>query len=78
MVCGPIGVRKIDIDQVHQRSEPFEEGTITVDGISVGDPKTRLPKLRARIGMVFQHFELFPHLSVMIICRWHRSRRSAS
>ena len=45
--------------------EPFQEGSITVAGISVNDPKTNLPKLRARIGMVFQHFELFPHLTVM-------------
>jgi glutamate/aspartate transport system ATP-binding protein len=45
--------------------EPFQQGTITVEGISVGDRKTNLPKLRARIGMVFQHFELFPHLTVM-------------
>ena len=44
--------------------EPFQEGTITVDCTSVGDRKTSLPKLRARIGMVFQHFELFPHLTV--------------
>jgi len=44
--------------------EPFQKGEITVDGISVGDPKTDLPKLRSRIGMVFQNFELFPHMSV--------------
>ncbi len=42
-----------------------ERASILVDGISVGDPKTDLPKLRARVGMVFQHFELFPHLSVL-------------
>jgi glutamate/aspartate transport system ATP-binding protein len=44
--------------------EPFQKGTITVDGVSVGDPKTNLPKLRSRVGMVFQHFELFPHMTV--------------
>ena len=55
---------QIDTDHVNGL-EPFQQGTITVDGISVGDRKTDLPKLRARIGMVFQHFELFPHLSVM-------------
>jgi glutamate/aspartate transport system ATP-binding protein len=44
--------------------EPFQKGDITVDGVSVGDPKTNLSKLRARIGMVFQNFELFPHLSI--------------
>src|SRR5262245_24740163 len=61
----PIGVRKIDLDQMCQRTGTFRGSTITVDGVSIGDPKTALPKLRARIGMVFQHFELFPHLSVM-------------
>jgi glutamate/aspartate transport system ATP-binding protein len=44
--------------------EPFQKGDISVDGISISDPKTDLPKLRSRVGMVFQHFELFPHLSV--------------
>jgi glutamate/aspartate transport system ATP-binding protein len=44
--------------------EPFQKGDIVVDGISISDPKTDLPKLRSRVGMVFQHFELFPHLSV--------------
>src|SRR5512133_3822506 len=42
----------------------IKKGDIVVDGISVGDPKTDLPKLRSRVGMVFQHFELFPHLTV--------------
>src|SRR6266487_4714646 len=65
VVCGPSGSGKSTLIKCVNGLEPFEEGTITVDGISVGDPKTRLPKLRARIGMVFQHFELFPHLSVM-------------
>src|SRR4029077_20147859 len=45
--------------------EPFEKGEIIVDGISVGDRGTDLPRLRSRIGMVFQHFELFPHLTVI-------------
>ena len=44
--------------------EPFQEGRIILDGIRVNDPKTDLPKLRARVGMVFQHFELFPHLRI--------------
>ena len=44
--------------------EPFQKGDIVVDGISISDPKTDLPKLRSRVGMVFQHFELFPHLTV--------------
>jgi glutamate/aspartate transport system ATP-binding protein len=65
VVCGPSGSGKSTLIKCVNGLEPFENGTITVDGISVGDPQTRLPKLRARIGMVFQHFELFPHLSVM-------------
>ena len=65
VVCGPSGSGKSTLIKCVNGLEPFEQGTITVDGISVGDRKTDLPKLRARIGMVFQHFELFPHLSVM-------------
>jgi glutamate/aspartate transport system ATP-binding protein len=65
VVCGPSGSGKSTLIKCVNGLEPFEQGAITVDGISVGDPKTDLPKLRARIGMVFQHFELFPHLSVM-------------
>jgi glutamate/aspartate transport system ATP-binding protein len=65
VVCGPSGSGKSTLIKCVNGLEPFQEGEITVDGISVGDPKTNLPKLRARIGMVFQHFELFPHLSVM-------------
>ena len=65
VVCGPSGSGKSTLIKCVNGLEPFDAGTIVVDGISVGDPKTRLPKLRARIGMVFQHFELFPHLSVI-------------
>jgi glutamate/aspartate transport system ATP-binding protein len=45
--------------------EPFQKGEVTVDGVKVGDRKTNLPQLRAKVGMVFQHFELFPHLRVV-------------
>jgi glutamate/aspartate transport system ATP-binding protein len=65
VVCGPSGSGKSTLIKCVNGLEPFQEGAITVDGISVGDRKTDLPKLRARIGMVFQHFELFPHLTVM-------------
>jgi glutamate/aspartate transport system ATP-binding protein len=65
VVCGPSGSGKSTLIKCVNGLEPFQEGTITVAGISVGDRKTNLPKLRARIGMVFQHFELFPHLTVM-------------
>jgi glutamate/aspartate transport system ATP-binding protein len=65
VVCGPSGSGKSTLIKCVNGLEPFTQGTITVDGISVGDPKTDLPKLRARVGMVFQHFELFPHMSVV-------------
>jgi glutamate/aspartate transport system ATP-binding protein len=65
VVCGPSGSGKSTLIKTVNALEPFQEGKITVAGISVKDKHTDLPKLRARIGMVFQHFELFPHLSVM-------------
>jgi glutamate/aspartate transport system ATP-binding protein len=65
VVCGPSGSGKSTLIKCVNGLEPFQKGHISVDGVSVGDPKTNLNKLRARIGMVFQHFELFPHLSVM-------------
>ena len=64
VVCGPSGSGKSTLIKCVNGLEPFQKGSITVDGISVGDPKTDLPKLRSRIGMVFQNFELFPHMSV--------------
>jgi len=64
VVCGPSGSGKSTLIKTVNALEPFQKGDITVDGISISDPKTDLPKLRARVGMVFQHFELFPHLSV--------------
>jgi glutamate/aspartate transport system ATP-binding protein len=65
VVCGPSGSGKSTLIKCVNGLEPFQEGDIQVDGVSVGDRNTDLPKLRARIGMVFQHFELFPHLTVM-------------
>jgi len=64
VVCGPSGSGKSTLIKCVNGLEPFQRGTITVDGVSVGDPKTDLPKLRSRVGMVFQHFELFPHMTV--------------
>ena len=64
VVCGPSGSGKSTLIKTVNGLEPFQKGEITVDGVSVGDPKTNLSKLRARIGMVFQNFELFPHLSI--------------
>jgi glutamate/aspartate transport system ATP-binding protein len=64
VVCGPSGSGKSTLIKCVNGLEPFQKGEITVDGISVGAPDTDLPKLRARIGMVFQNFELFPHMTV--------------
>jgi glutamate/aspartate transport system ATP-binding protein len=64
VVCGPSGSGKSTLIKTVNALEPFQKGDIVVDGISIADPKTNLPKLRSRCGMVFQHFELFPHLSV--------------
>src|SRR5438046_5330300 len=64
VVCGPSGSGKSTLIKTVNGLEPFQKGTITVESVSVGDPKTDLPKLRSRIGMVFQNFELFPHMSV--------------
>jgi glutamate/aspartate transport system ATP-binding protein len=65
VVCGPSGSGKSTLIKCVNGLEPFQKGDINVAGVAVGGRKTDLPKLRARIGMVFQHFELFPHLSVM-------------
>jgi glutamate/aspartate transport system ATP-binding protein len=64
VVCGPSGSGKSTLIKTVNALEPFQQGDIVVDGISISAAKTNLPKLRSRVGMVFQHFELFPHLSV--------------
>jgi glutamate/aspartate transport system ATP-binding protein len=64
VVCGPSGSGKSTLIKCANGLEPFQKGELLVDGISVGDPKTNLPRLRARVGMVFQHFELFPHMTI--------------
>lgn len=64
VVCGPSGSGKSTLIKCVNGLEPFQKGDVTVNGISVGNPKTNLPKLRSHVGMVFQHFELFPHMSI--------------
>ena len=64
VVCGPSGSGKSTLIKCANALEPFQKGDISIDGVSVGAKGTDLPKLRSRIGMVFQHFELFPHLSI--------------
>ena len=65
VVCGPSGSGKSTLIKCVNGLEPFQKGDIVVNGISVGDRKTNLPSLRAHVGMVFQHFELFPHMTVI-------------
>ncbi|MCA8470368.1 ATP-binding cassette domain-containing protein, partial [Burkholderia cepacia] len=61
VVCGPSGSGKSTLIKTVNGLEPFQQGEILVNGQSVGDKKTNLSKLRSKVGMVFQHFELFPH-----------------
>ena len=64
VVCGPSGSGKSTLIKCVNALEPFQQGKLTINGVELHDPKTNLPKLRSQVGMVFQHFELFPHLSV--------------
>ena len=64
VVCGPSGSGKSTLIKTINALEPIQQGEIWVDRVPVHDPATNLPKLRSHVGMVFQHFELFPHLSV--------------
>jgi glutamate/aspartate transport system ATP-binding protein len=64
VVCGPSGSGKSTLIKTVNALEPFQKGDITVNNIKVNDPKTDLPKLRSHVGMVFQNFELFPHLTI--------------
>jgi polar amino acid transport system ATP-binding protein len=64
VVCGPSGSGKSTLIKTINGLEPFQKGSIAVDGARLDDPSVKLSQLRARVGMVFQHFELFPHLSI--------------
>ena len=64
VVCGPSGSGKSTLIKTVNALEPCQKGEIIVNGISLSDDRTNLPQLRSKVGMVFQHFELFPHLSV--------------
>src|SRR3954470_13845944 len=65
VVCGPSGSGKSTLIKTVNGLEPVQQGEITVDGTKVNDKKTDLAQLRSHVGMVFQHFELFPHLSII-------------
>lgn len=64
VVCGPSGSGKSTLIKTVNGLEPFQQGEITINGESVGDKRTNLSRLRSKVGMVFQHFELFPHMSI--------------
>jgi glutamate/aspartate transport system ATP-binding protein len=78
VVCGPSGSGKSTLIKCINALEEFQEGTITVAGVSVGSPQTDRPKLRSRVGMVFQNFELFAHCRSSTISRWRSKRCSAA
>jgi glutamate/aspartate transport system ATP-binding protein len=65
VVCGPSGSGKSTLVKCVNGLERFDRGEIVVNGVSVGAPGTDLPRLRAHVGMVFQHFELFPHMTAL-------------
>jgi glutamate/aspartate transport system ATP-binding protein len=65
VICGPSGSGKSTLIKCINGLEPFQSGRIAVEGIEVGSPRTNLPRLRMRIGMVFQHFELYPHMTAL-------------
>ncbi|AAK89204.2 arginine transporter ATP-binding subunit [Agrobacterium tumefaciens] len=65
VICGPSGSGKSTLIKCVNALETIGNGVITVNGVEVTNPKTDMPKLRSRVGMVFQHFELFPHMTIL-------------
>ncbi len=65
VICGPSGSGKSTLLRCINGLEPYQKGEIIVDGISLNDSKTSLYKLRENIGMVFQRFELYPHMTAL-------------
>ena len=79
VICGPSGSGKSTLIKCINGLEPYQGGSIRVEGVEVGAKTTNLPRLRARIGMVFQHFELYPHMSTLdnvALAQIHVLRRS--
>jgi len=79
VICGPSGSGKSTLLKCLNGLEPYQSGRILFEGTDVGAPDTNLPRLRAQIGMVFQHFELYPHMSVIdnvALAQIHVLRRS--
>ncbi|MFK0206540.1 MULTISPECIES: amino acid ABC transporter ATP-binding protein [unclassified Agrobacterium] len=65
VICGPSGSGKSTLIKCVNALETIGNGVITVNGVEVTNPKTDMPKLRSKVGMVFQHFELFPHMTIL-------------
>ncbi|KJF67613.1 arginine transporter ATP-binding subunit [Rhizobium nepotum 39/7] len=65
VICGPSGSGKSTLIKCVNALETIGNGIITVNGVEVTNPKTDMPKLRSKVGMVFQHFELFPHMTIL-------------
>ena len=65
VICGPSGSDKSTLIRTVNQLESIQSGEIWVDGINVADPQTDLNKVRTEVGFVFQHFNLYPHLSVL-------------
>src|SRR5215470_4753523 len=81
VICGPSGSGKSTLIKCINGLEPYQAGSVRVDGVEVGARTTDLPKLRAAVGMVFQHFELYPHMSALdniVLAQVHALKRSRS
>ena len=65
VVCGPSGSGKSTLIRCINKLEPIQKGEIVVDGMALSDPATDITKLRAEVGMVFQQFNLYPHMTVL-------------
>ena len=68
VVCGPSGSGKSTLIRCINRLEEHQEGTIIVDGIELNENTKNIEQIRAEVGMVFQQFNLFPHLSILDNC----------
>ncbi len=65
VVCGPSGSGKSTLIRCINKLEPIQKGEIVVDGMSLSDSSTDITKLRAEVGMVFQQFNLYPHMTAL-------------
>jgi general L-amino acid transport system ATP-binding protein len=68
VICGPSGSGKSTLIRCINRLEVHQEGSIIVDGVELNDDLRHINEIRSEVGMVFQHFNLFPHLTVLENC----------